>query len=1251
MHAVLKSVPAAILIAFGSWHISANAELISSVCQVNGIDACQNSSATVQPSSILTIRGYVFDPQAGERPVDVKGGYVLVRNEDTLTDYKLPIQAIEARPDVVGPSITGTLKTENYEVVKAGFVAQVFMASLPAGHYSVQEVKIGLKNAGLSKLDLASAEQRATFNIAAENSAFRLVKSDGSAVPLAMGKASSNSIPVTGYPALRDGSYSIEATLPAFGSEIKKTVSFAYKRPVVTVPVSLPLVEGFPGMSARISLMNPLNNRPLDAASQPVVVEQVQGNTVSIDGAEISEGKALTMARFANATGVYQINVKDADTTEGQQSLKLWVNTPDAPSIKVVTTRWDPSNKVQITKSVEKIAIKVEDLDVQAKLVGGSPETCQALRTMKTENIMGEYLGTDCAIKFTTMPEGMKSSPYYANALRGSVTNVGDNKVEYQVGVVYTNPATKKTEFYPSKSGASNINITGVEPTPIEMTFRNDKLVDEFYTNNQAMFPDKYFSLVDPAQARQLGIMGIKSGHRGVRTRVTYPGDELREAFTTVLESSVPMVMKTDTPWQEQKVVVESWYEKAPEYKITKVMDFVGIPLGPVVDLKSNFISHDKADTIVNGHMGIAKGQNLVFDPATMGAWQVSVANDKTGEIIGQPVAVKSDGTFSVNLGVLNAGTRYIVAQARLINANGQAANSMVASKMRSLITASGDKIEANLIVRSMSGKAPFVQTIATNFKDPKMQANVKAVSWETLSADGTWRPVLRKGSEDALQTGINYMATVEQPGEAQFRAVLINKYSGATYTTDPIKLTAFDLPTFKVAGPSVVQVKKPVTFTIDADQGFDAEYTWRVVTAGGYENVGSTVGKTFTFTPTEAKSFALEVVGRQAGAPDNPAANVKKSIGVRAVNPLTARASITGPMQLETGKSYQFKATINDVVSSNTGKDYTLKGYWVLPDGTRVDGTDLAFTARPDDKLLSFYTYVDGYPEETAVSTFAFSTWTYNWPTNWQIRLQPLFLDVPATVKFVVETPNFKLGDLRGEPLTYTWSLPQNITQTAGNDSAGTFTISKFGNYQVALQIADTRGNVVNVTSDEFTIMPPSTVETEISLVSKYGDNIYAPGSYYLSTKTLKLPRGDSFLRHEAMINGQKVGEYTGSGNYVTFNDAGSYDVTVRTVTKSGNYGEQSLKVNVQAAPAPVCDIKLTNTTAGVLVTPICTVDAGNVKSYTWTYMLDGQEKKTTSKTFLVAKQWIASSSIGTVSLEVEGFLGGKTTQEIIYK
>lgn len=1240
----LSKIAAAVALITGLAPLS-YATLVSGVCDVNGITVCGGGGApTITPKGVLTIRGFAFDLATNDRPVDPASGYITVRNEDTLVSYKLAIQRIEARPDVLADKLGANFTADQYPVLNAGFIAQVFAASLPPGQYSIQEAKVSMKVGGMTSLPMTTADSRGSFMLSDASSPFTLVKGDGSSVALKMTRASGGNITATGYPALRNGGYTIQASLPGVGGDVVKSVAFNYKRPELALPVSLPMVDGFPGMTVKLAPTNPLTNRSLDLASLPVVVDSADVAGMKLNGSDITTGASITLTRQANLAGVYPALINDTGTDDQAQPVKLWVNLPDAPNLTLNAQRWDPGAKIQVAPSKSTAAIKVEDLDINAKLDTTAKDLCGVLTMIREGFMLSQTAGINCAIRYGTLPDGMKYNPYATNALRGSIPVVGDNVLTYTPGVVYTDPATRQTSFYPSRKGDSSLTLAGTEPTPIALTFKNDKLLDTFYQKNQSQYPGKMFATVDLTQARSLGVMNVKGGYREIMTRVTYPGDNTKDTFGSTAENNVPLIMQADVPWKSYSVKVEAWYQRAPEFKTEQTMEFVGVPSGPLVDLEKSFSSHDKAETLIHGVVGVSKGQTIVFDPASMGKWQVRIIEDKTGNVLSDYVPVADDGTFTANMGTLTAGTRYIVAEARMVDSSGLISNSSVASKSRALVTAAGTMIEASLSSRAASGKAPFVQTINVNLKNSKLISSVKAVNWEYLKDDGTWARVMH--DDTAEQTGINYTAKIDQAGSATYRAVLTNKYSGAVFTTDPLMLTAFDVPSFRVNAPGVVQVGHPVSLSVEADPGFNAVYTWRLITSGGYQDVSGADTATFTFTPTEIKNYAIEVSGRSATAPDNPAANVTKTLGVKAVNPLAARASLKGPTYLESGKAYTFTAQINDVVPTTAGKAYKVLGYWSLPDGTRVDGTDLIYTPRPEDKLLSFYTYVEGYPDETTVATLPFKTWTYTWPSNWKISLSAQQTDVPATIKYLVETPGFDIKTLNGEPLTYTWSLPSGVQRGSGNDVAGTFLVSAQGSYQLALQVSDQRGNVVNVNSDEFTILPPATVVTDATMISKYGTSYYAPGTYYVSLKISQLPRGDSFLRNDVLINGTKVGEFTGSGNYVSFADPGSYDVLLRTITKAGNYGEKLLNVTVQDAPMPQCEMKTSSTTSGLLLSPSCTVAAGYIKSLTWSYTLDGTDQKVTAKTFLVSKAWITGNRISNLRLAIETDLGAKTEE-----
>jgi len=85
-----------------------------------------------------------------------------------------------------------------------------------------------------------------------------------------------------------------------------------------------------------------------------------------------------------------------------------------------------------------------------------------------------------------------------------------------------------------------------------------------------------------------------------------------------------------------------------------------------------------------------------------------------------------------------------------------------------------------------------------------------------------------------------------------------------------------------------------------------------------------------------------------------------------------------------------------------------------------------------------------------------------------------------------------------------------------------------------------------------------------------------------------------------------------------------------------------------VAPAPQPTCEIKQSNTTSGLLLTPACTVPVGYIRSLTWIYKIDGQEQRTTSKSFLVTKDWIAKARISDLTLQIETDLGAVKTEGI---
>lgn len=1236
-----KTLTLAVLSALAAICAPAQAQLVVGVCQVNGVDGCNTTEApTISPGAVMTIRGFAFNLATGDSP-DV-GGSITLRNEDSLQSYRVPIQRIEARPDIVAPRLTGELTQKEMDALNAGFIAQFFAASLPPGRYSVQSAVVKMKKSGFVTLQL-DANTRAIFNIDAASSPFKLRKADGEEIALGMNRRARGPISATNYPPLRDGSYTLIANFPTVAGAEEKTLTFNYKRPVLEVPLSMPLVENFPGIVSNMVLQDPLNNQPINRATIDAIVDEVGSENVKINGSQVTASQTVALAQ-AQYAGNFQVNLLDDGDAPGSGTTKLFLNTPDAPHLHVIMNRWNPADKIAVTPSKPNNAALVEDITVDARLSGPSKDTCQALATVRPEFSLPQFSGVTCAIRWGALPSGVKHNPYRSNSLTGPLPTEGVHKIPYDPGVVYIDPATRKPAFYKAKTTDKELDLQGMTPNPLLLTFTQDKNLTEYVTSSASQFPGKHF-IFSSEQGKIAGVVRVKGEYKNMTTRVTYPDGSTRDFVSSTPDDAITLVFAASTPWATYDVKVESWYTKAPANKTEQVYQFVAVPEGPIIDLDRELASHDMADTILNGSMGIVRGRTVEFDPAKMGKWQVNLVNKDGVSMVG-PVPVSDNGTFTFNLGRLTTGSRIIAVKAEMLNADEQVVNKSHLSKQRTLVTEYGSPLESTLATRAQSGAAPFNQNILVNLNDSRYMKNVGNVQWEKQNTAGEWEVVNK--SDGTPATGLSLTVAIDEPRTENIRAIVVNRFSGASFTTQPISMQAYNLPSFTVKAPAVVMVGKPVTMTIEEDAGANANYTWRFITSAKTESVGALSGKSLTFTPTENKSYVLEVSARENGAPETAASVTKKSVSLRVVNPLAARATVTGPTFMEVGKPYNFTAKINDVVTGNVEKSYEIKGFWSLPDGTRVDGTSLEFTPKATDTGVSFITYVDGYPEETATTFYAFKTWQYAFPTEWRVKLTPIFLDIPASIRYTIEPANANLRDLNGEPLTYTWSLPANVTRTSGNDVSGTIGIDQVGSYQIAVQVADTRGNVVNVTSDIFSIIPPATVKTEAKLTSKYGDKVYAPSEYYIGVKITELPRGDAFRVNEVIVNEQKIGEFTGSGTVIRFDQAGDYNVMIRTLTKLNNYGESTLNVAVEDAPKPVCTVTPKAGSSTVAYTPTCTVAAGFATGFAWSYMLDGAPQKATSKTLGLSKTWLAENRVSNLELTVTSSIGATTTIQV---
>lgn len=1179
-----------------------------SFCTVSLQDACV-SGVTFDAATrgVLTLLGRFSGPTAGQ----LTGGTVVLEHVDTGLRASIPLTPV---PDPYGAAANLASSDAVQAPVSTwakALEATIYVSALQPGDYRVVSANVSVDGTASQPVEIG-LNNAARFNIVSSSGTVQgIVVKDQSGTPVAnlRPKVTNNQWTLEGYPALRNGDYRIEANIgPAANQK-----PFKLARPVRTFDVDLPAVVGLPEVSARVTSLDPLRNRGISGA-----VQLVNDSTtpIRVAGQSVAAGQKFK-ADFASGNAILNVG---ADGPGGSAVVDLFNEAPDGENIRLNIARWRLEDQFGFQPNKTSAAVKVDSVVITPTRLPGALK-CPSLRTFKDGDRLMESTAIQCAVEWLDR-KGVDFDRYQPGVLRGELQTLGANDLSYRFGVIYTNPQTKQTAFYPSSDGAQPLQITGTTPQMPELQFSPYSVYEPSY-KRMNLPQDKKLVRLTPADATSGGLLGnvsVKAPHPGLRTRVV-SGSAAREYLTSFNAASYAVTSKISESLAEEEVVIESWYEKAPEFKQTLRFTAVGIPMGVSVFPGRGTVSHTESDTVLSGQIGISVGSRIEYDPQRDGSWEVVLYQVGSDGTLGAEVARSvADGTgrFMANLGKLTSSQRRLRPVATLLT-NGQPTTFTAPSAQDVFLTTfDGRAPTVTAVAKTDSGAVPFTATASLQFAISGQAAVTDLAKWEiSRDAGGTWEPLMDDRNRQFV--GSTAIRRFTDPGEYMVRAQVANKYSGLSTTTDATPLNAFLRGNIRFDAPSTAAVNTPIVIKATPD-GFGSNYEmrWQITRGAATTTDVTQNGDTFSFTPTTAESYTVRLGVKDRGAPDTAQAWLYKDIGVRAVNPLSASASIDGPTQVEAGKTYRYTARINDVVPNTASKNYTIRGAWLMPNGTRVEAESVDYTIQPGQTGVVFVTWVEGAPQNERVNTYAVRSWEYRWP-SWTMDLSVDEQTVPASIRYTIRSTDVALTDLRGEPLNVTWSLPQNTT-VAQQGLAGRITVNEAGRYSMIAQMSDSRGNVTNITTPEIEILPPPTVTGKMSVISPYGESkYYSPGKYTISYRIESLPRGDRFQVNELMVNGQKVGEFSGTSAVVDVNAPGPYSIAVRTLTQLGNFGQTEQTINMADAPKAVCSIARPVSSTGTTLTPTCTVEAGAVSTYEWSYLLRGEQRKLNTRSLFI--------------------------------
>lgn len=1160
----------------------------SVITTVNGAPA--STPIDVGNTRMVTILGYAADMISKEPGT---AGSLIVRNLDTGNTTMVPIIRRVASPEALVAAVPADAAVDAGKLLDAGFIAVIDAYTLPSGNYEVSGVTLTMP--GSTGVVTATASPKGFFTIPASRivSDLQLTGTDGANINLSLKPGTTTDtkdiMQLTDYPSLRNGTYTLKATARnKYGLASRQdTLTIRYVRPVIKADISSPAAEGFPGVAKVLSLNSPLDNSPLAGnLNGKVLLQSTTSGKVTVQGVEVGTAEEKDVALTAKAIGRHQVS---GAATGSRGTAKIWIDKPDAPDIELSVGNWDPDIGIKLASSREAYAPTLDPVQVLASADTGS--NCTVIYGLTiSSNITGEYQQPSCAVRYKLLPDGVTQETSMRASLRGLLQADGDQPVEYETGVLWTNPDTNETAFYKAKD--RSLTLVGILPKEPDVVFSP---VDKFALLAKSS-PGRLLTYAGQNTAGRVTVTG-KYPNMTVRLKV---GTADPKTITTT-NTSVRDFVNTTVPsiWQDQDVVVESWYNKYPDKKFSKTLTFTAIPKDPVVIL-TNTESVSTDDSVVHGNLGIYQGaaDGFKYNPAETGTWTVQLyEEDVRGNRspIGDPVTVAAqDGSFAVNLGKQAPGRKYLIAVAVVSDAVQGVGTQQIKSTKSSMYIKDGSILAGEIQVRQKSGPVPFMPSLNIVLDSLARISDIGKVEW-FKSDDGTTYTKV-----DGQNTGLR--PEMRDSGKAWYKAKLTNRHSNLANEIGPVELQAFGVPKVTISGDTATFIGQPAVLKAATD-GMESDYTWYISQSATDRSPQVVTGTdTITITPTSASDMLIKVVANEINAPvDNPARNSSTMTVLRSIRPGVPKPMIYGPSYVETGKAYEFKSVVPPLFAPGLKTSLSLKGHWVLPDGSTQEGETISYTVQASDRSLRYEAWVENVEGATSFSDFSLRSWTYSWP-EWQVITRVIDNRVPATLRFQIMPRNLRdIQKLGGEKPTYQWQFPPSFKIIEQNAEAAVVEANEPGEFQAAATVSDTRGNSTQLSSDRIQIAPAPDLVPDITLQS--GDRWNrAPNKLYARINLISVPKNDVFDSAIFKLNGEEVASGRAVATYIDIPTPGTHEVTAIVRSAGGKVGMSTKTVELGTGDNPVCQIlQYGDGKTSLSLTARCSIQQGAIASYKW--------------------------------------------------
>lgn len=651
-----------------------------------------------------------------------------------------------------------------------------------------------------------------------------------------------------------------------------------------------------------------------------------------------------------------------------------------------------------------------------------------------------------CFVRIDSLPDGLSERPGMWPGFDGSPTSLGEQVIEWSI-IAYSRSGEE------ANVGAESYTFQAVEPS----TPRIDLLTDgserqAFEATNHSqslMVASQTVSEPElttiPYGERQLGQVYYKTGPGAINVGVSLGGSALVEESYGMPMSTRERLLMSRVPsdeeyplWTTLNFEAQAEYAEHPEIQAIETFDALVVPsdkIQPYIELLQDdrqVLNTDATSLRVTIDDPQFEGG---YSRDRMGEWEVRVVEEqRRDEYVPVTEFVQADtGTvdFDVELSAGDSANLRLLAEARLISPIEGYERTEYSSSPVYVTILEGKPLEASIATRYLSGPKPFNSLFKLEFANTDGLRASGDIEWRVRKAGGEWETDARSIDDRLrLRKEVNF----DETGTYEVEAVVTNQYSGATSVTDRASIVVYDVPELTLEGPRTAFVGDDLTV-----RAIPSNAEGEALPADQFDILWSTdLGKNWftsdgaadelVLTSDEEASLNAWVKIKQVAAPeDDRYAWTQESTGVSFRDFKPINVNIVGPRQVETGVLYDFEVSVREPYISFNRE---LKGYFTLPDGTKIEDTSFQYAPTDSDLEngtldITYTGWADGYREQSeAQDVYNGRVWEYTWPV-WGMYVKANASVAPSEILLRIRqvTRSNKL-----EGLQYAWQLGSGL-------------------------------------------------------------------------------------------------------------------------------------------------------------------------------------------------------------------------------